>query len=198
MARHDDSDWTVAQPDDYLTRRRALGLVGGVIGAAGGGAALVSTGSDAARAAVSVDSWNVADASFEASQVTAVADATLAYEYGGGDTVTATRAELLVDETVVAHQESMTALGTDSGTVELAGRLTDSDAWSSSDFEASVGETVEREVTVGARFAVLGDGQKLAADTASETATVTVSNPANGDLTVSMGGEVTIRTATDG
>lgn len=177
-----------------LSRRQAI-AGGSALLAAGG--TLVWVG-DPVRAAVSVDELTIPDASFERDDLDPVVAVTAGYEYDVGTTaVSALRFELVVDETVVASEQLRTDEPTLSGETELSGRIADSDAWALADFAPAIGETLERDLTVTLRFAVLGsDDSAIVSDSASETVTVTVAHPQDSAYTASVGGEGEIRTAT--
>lgn len=176
----------------HYNRRR---VVAGLATLAAGGAGLSALGHPA-RASVSIDSWTVPDASFEAEAVAPVADATIAYAFDvGSDTaVRALAFELLVDGHAVASDELVTETTSLENTTTLSGALTDSGAWSTSDFDVAVGESVAHDVTVAVRFAVVGtDESEIVTARAEDTATVTVAHPQQTEYTASVGGEVAIR-----
>ena len=186
----DDSLWTVVQPETNLTRRRLLAGGGTILA---GGTAAVALGTDTAAADVTVDALDVQSATFDAQSVQPVLSADIAYEYTYDD-AQELRFEVLVADTVVATETLRTDSASLSETTTLSGRVTDSDAWSESDFDAPQGGSIEREVSVTVRFAVLVNGQVAAEDTASDTATITVRWPADAAY-AEVGGVVTFSNA---
>lgn len=175
----------------HLTRRNALAGVGTLV-VTGGAVHALSGG---ARAQVSIDDWHVPDASFEAASVEPVVDADIAFAYdtGGGD-VRALAFELLVDDHAVASDELVTDATSLESTVTLSGPITSSAAWDAADFDVSVAESVQQDVTVAVRFAALSpDDSEIVTDRAESTSTVAVSHPQESEYTASVGGEATIR-----
>lgn len=81
------------------------------------------------------------------------------------------------------------------GDTTLSGAITDAEAWASDDFAPEAGASVERDLAVTLSFEVLDSGDRvIVADTASDTATVTVTNPNDAEqLTAAVGGSATIR-----
>lgn len=175
-----------------VSRRRALAGVGTVATA---GVGVLAFAPDPARAQVSVDSFAVSNADFEAESVTPVADVMIGYAYDvGSEAVSELRFALTIGGGEVAT-ESLTTQATQlEGETNLSARLTESSAWSASDFAVAVGESVSREVTVGVSFEVADSGGVLVSDTAEDTATVTVSHPQQETWTATVGGSGTIRT----
>lgn len=177
----------------HVTRRRAIA----------GGATLLTAGGtlvwvgDSASAAVTIDGWTVPDASFEAETVDPVVNADVKYRYDVGDaSIRALALELLVGDHTVASDELVTDRTSLESTVTLSGPLTDSDAWSASDFDVAVGESVSRDVTVAVRFAVLDtNDSELVTDRAEDTSTVTITHPQDSTYSATVGGSASI---TDG
>ena len=180
----------------YLTRRRAL---------AGGAALLTAGGSlvwvgEPASAAVSVDDYSVSDAEFTKAQLDPVLDVSVAYSYDAGNsTVGSLLFELQVGKTVVASEELVTDATTLDSTTELSGRIVDSDAWGLTDFSPEVASSVDRTVSTTLRFAVLdSNGEVIVEDSKSDTVTIAVAHPQESEYLASVGGDGTVRTATDG
>jgi hypothetical protein len=191
---HDDSkryDRAVAQ----LSRRRAL--AGGAALLTAGGT-LVWVGSDTARADVTLDKLTIPDADFESTGIDPVVDVTAKYDYDTGQAaVDKLRLTLTVGGDTVATEELVTEHTVLTGEADLSGRITDSEAWSDTDFAPAVAETVERTLTVGLTFAVVGtDGQAIVEDSVTEDVTVTVAHPQESQYVAAVGGTGTVRTAT--
>jgi hypothetical protein len=185
---HDPSRYdSVAQ---HISRRRVLGGLGTAV-ATGGAAYHLS---QPARAAVSIDSWTVPDASFEADAITPVVNATIAFEYDvGASDVTAVALELLVDGHTVAADELVTDATSASSQTSLSGSVLDSEAWTAADFDPAIGETVSPEVTVAVRLAILApDDSEIVTDSAESTSAVVVAHPQQTEYVASVGGEATI------
>jgi len=167
-------------------------MVAGLAAALAGGGGLTAVASEEA-VAVSVESLNVGNATFQAMQVDPVVDVEIAYEYAV-ERAEQVVLELRVGETVVAEESLRTSTTELSNTSELSGRVVRSGAWSASDFAVERGETVTRDVTVGVRLAVRADDSVVAEDTATDTATVEVAYPESA-ASASIGGEGVIRDA---
>ena len=184
-----DSDWSIVT--EHASRRRALAAVGTVVG---GGTTLALVGSDGARAGVSVESFEVADATFEASEVTPVLDATIGYAYRA-DHVAELWIGLLVGEEVVAEETLRTASEELENSTDLSGRVTDSPAYAAADFAVGRGEETSVTVEAGVRFEVRdADGDVLAGDEATDEATVEVVSPESGSY-ATIGGLGEVRDA---
>jgi len=192
MAMHDESkrhDRAVS----YLTRRRALA----------GGAALLTAGGtvvavgDTASAAVTVSELSIADREFVSERVDPVLDVTAAFNYDAGtQPVQDLRFVLSVGGEEIASDELTTDRTTFTGDTTLSGRVTDSSAWSVSDFEPAVASSVSRSVTVGVTFEVLdGEGNVIVSDSAEDSGTVTVSHPQETQYVAEVGGSGSFRTA---
>jgi len=186
----DESLWTVVQPDSQLTRRSVVASGATVL--AGGTAALV-LGTESAAADVTVDAVDVQSATFDAKSVQPVVDAEIAYEYTYDD-AQELLFEVSVADTVVASETLRTDSGSLAETTTLSGRVTDSDAWTESDFDAPQGGSIEREVTVTVRFAVLVNGTVAAEDSATDSAMIEVRWPADAAY-AEVGGVVTFSNA---
>jgi len=182
-------DWRIDSVSNpvSVSRRQAIGAVATVVG---GGSAIAIAGAESARAQVSVDDVNVPDTEFEADAVDPVVDAEIAYAYRH-DSTTELVFELLVGETVIAAESLRTASAELESDTQLSGRIAESDAWTTADFEAPAGETIQRDVTVGVRFAVLDGETVVVEDTAEDTATVTVANPSDSTASVGMVAQIT-------
>ena len=168
----DDRHWTVEQTQEHITRRRLLSGIG-VAGASTAALSIVAT--DTASAAVELGTLDAQSATFTGASAIPVLDATVRYEYSVSKADT-TIVELSVGDSVVASEEQMTALVGSEGSTTLSGRVTDSDAWTESDFDAPTNGSVTRDVSVSVRFAVLSGGSVVASDTASATLPITVDN----------------------
>jgi len=176
-----------------LSRRRALA---GVATLATAGGSLVVVG-EPAQASVSVDGLDVSDATFERESVTPVVDVSVSYQYDASlEPVNALEFALLVDGTEVASDELITDKTALDGQTTLSGTVTDSQQWSESDFQPTVGEAVTREIQFTLEFRVVtSEGTTIVDDEASDTATVEVSHPQQSALVASVGGRGTIRAA---
>jgi len=189
-----DDSQRVESVVQHLSRRRLL---------AGSGVGLVGVGglvwaSEPTHARVSVDALSIPDTSFESESVVPVVDLTLWYDYDAG---TEAVSELVFVVKIGGDRVATTDLRTDrttlSGETSVTARVTDSDSWRASDFAPSVGESVERDVTVTVRFEVQNsDGTALVSDTTSDDVTITVTHPQDNMLVAEVGGEGTVRTAT--
>lgn len=191
---HDDHrryDRAVAQ----LSRRRAL--AGGAALLTVGGT-LVWVGSDTARADVTIGELTIPDESFESEGIDPVVDVTAKYDFDVGQAaVSELRFTLTVDGDTVATADLVTDATVLTGETDLSGRITDSEAWAIEDFAPGVAETVERTLTVGLAFAVVGsDGAAIVEDSVSEDVSVTVAHPQQSQYVASVGGTGTVRTAT--
>jgi len=173
-----------------VSRRQALlGL--GTLAVSGSGLAVVGTQQASGAANVSVDSFTVSDATFEAESVAPVVELSLAYDYDVGVSgVSGLVFELAVGDSVVASDELTTDRTALSNTTDLSGRVTDADAWGSADFAPAVGKSVSRDVSVTVRFVVLDStGDVIVSDTATDSATVTVTHPQDSRLVAEVGGD---------
>lgn len=175
-----------------LSRRQALA----------GGATLLTAGGtlvwvgQPASAAVSVEEWTVADATFEAEAVTPVVDATVQWSYDVGERAVAELfVGLSVDGETIASETLDTKRTVLDGDSALSGDVTDSSAWDQSDFEVGVGEAVTRTLTIGVTFEVRDESGVIVADSDEDSAEVEVSHPQETKLLAEVGGSATI---TDG
>ena len=173
-----------------VSRRQAL-LGIGAVAASGSGLAVVGTQQASGAANVSVDSFSVSDAEFEAESAAPVVELSVAYNYDVGNSgVSGLLFELVVGDSVVASDELTTDRTALSNTTDLSGRVTDSDGWDSADFAPAVGESVSRDVSVAVRFAVLDStGDAIVEDSATDSATVTVTHPRDSRLVAEVGGD---------
>ncbi|MFW5964382.1 MAG: hypothetical protein ACOCQM_05905 [Natronomonas sp.] len=170
-----------------VNRRRVIAGMGTL---AAGGVAVAAV-PDAARATVEVDDLSIPDASFEAEAVDpeVVVDVAYAYDASGAG-VDALGFTLTVGETVVDEARLDTNTEELENTETLRGSVTDSDAWSASDFEPEVGDSVTRELSIGVTFDVLDSAdESVVGDTATETADVTVEHPQENGYSASVDGE---------
>lgn len=186
IAMQRDFGTTAAEYSPVSRRQAIIGV--GTLATAGVGLSTVGTGG--ARAQVSVESFDVADATFTDDQADPKLAATVAYDYDVGvEPVADLRFELLVGDSVIASDELTTSTTALAGDTTLSGMVTDSDAWSVSDFAPEVASSVSRDLSVTVRFAVLDSSDAvIVEDTASDTATVTVSHPQESKLIASVGG----------
>jgi len=175
-----------------VSRRQALVGIGTL---AAGGVGLSAVAVETAGASVSVDSFAVSDAEFTAESVTPVLDVTLVFDYDvGNQPVSSLRFAVSVGDSQIAEKTLNTGMATYEGTETLSGVITDSDAWSASDFSPPVADSVSRQVSVSVLFAVRdSDGAAIASDTASDTATVSVSHPQETEYVASVGGSGAIQ-----
>ena len=184
-----NSDWSIVTK--HASRRRALAAMGTVVG---GGTTLAPVGSDGARAEVSVESFDVDDATFEAREVTPVIDAEIGYAYRA-DHVAELWIALLVGEEVVAEETLRTGNDELENTTTLSGRVLDSPAYAAADFAVDGGEETSVTVEAGVRFEVRdADGDVLAGDEATDEATVEVVSPESGSY-ATIGGLGEVRDA---
>ena len=198
MARHENSqsDHAVSHSNENttlvekwsVTRRGAIGAAATVVG---GGTAIALVASQEGRAAVSVESLTVDDATFESASVDPVIDATVGWAFAY-DAPHHVRVGLLVDGEVIAYEQLRTSSTELENETELTGRVVDTASFALSDFEVARGESTTIEVPVSVRFAVLVDGEAVAEDTANQTADVVVAHP-QGDEYASVGGVASIR-----
>lgn len=177
----------------HINRRRLLGA-GAALAAGGGGIAFGAAGT---RAAVSIEGFDVPDASFEREALDPVLDVTATYEY---DAAMRPVSELwfgvAVGGTEIASDELITDAGVLDGETTLSGAIVDSDAWTAADFDPDRGETLDRTLDVTLRFEVReSDGTVIVSDDASDSATVTVTHPEDERATATIGGSATIRAA---
>ena len=163
-----------------VSRRRVLAGVGGLaIGGVG-----LSVGMSGAGAAVSLNSWDVQDQTFEAESVTPVVNATVAYDYDAAGVSTLWMA-LTVSGDVVDETGKMVSSDSGSGEESLSGGVLESSAFTQSDFEVGAGGTTTVDVPVGAAFEVRDSaGNVLASDSVEQTAVVKVVHPEDGVATV--------------
>jgi hypothetical protein len=184
---HDPS----SDASEQLSRRAAVGAIAAAVG---GGTVLVATTGDAEAAEVSVDELRVDDATFEAEQVDPVAEATVAYEYRyqGANQI---RLWLGVDDSELASVDLSTSTDTAEGTETLTGRVVDASTYSLGAFATEPGETISRDVSFTVGIEVLENGTVTVSDETSQTATIEVTNPDDGEPYARIGGEIVIRDA---
>jgi len=185
------NDLPTAAEYSPVSRRQALAGVGTL---AAGGVGLAATLPDGARASVTVAEFFVADAEFEAETVDPVVDATVEYDYDAANSpVDALAFALVIDGTVVASDDLQTSRSTLSGETDLSGRVVDSDAWSASDFEPAVGESVSQTLSVTVTFDVVeSDGSSIVSDEAGDSGAVVVSHPQDSAYVATVGGDAVI------
>ena len=190
MADDDSRYDRVAQT---LSRRQALA----------GGATLLTAGGtlvwvgEPASAAVDIEGFTAENQSWQREQVSPVVNATIRWQYDAGNSVvTALRLRLSVGDTVVAEERLSTDRTVLDGQTDLSGRVTDSDSWATSDFDPDVASSVSREVAVTVEMAVLGqDDSVIVADSATDTAALTVEHPQQSQYTATVGGTATFEAA---
>lgn len=181
-----ETDWR-DESHRSLTKRKFLTSTGAVLV---GGTGLAIGMVERSSAAVSLDTWDVQDATFQAESVTPQVSATVAYEYDAAG-VSEVWLALTVDGDVVDETGAMVATDAGTGEKSLSGGVLDSPAFEQADFEVSPGGTNSVSVPIGAQFEVrASDGAVVASDTAEQTATVELVHPEDGVATV--GGNVTI------
>lgn len=182
------------QPSDdsqrIVSRRQALATLGTL---AGGSvvAGVTLTSMQRAGASVSVEDFQVSDATFEAQSVTPIVDATIAYDYTV-EQASEIYVELQAGGEQIASETLRTSSAELSNTTELTGNILDSPAFGASDFTVASGETTTIDVDVGVLFEVRYDGNVVASDTASDTASVEVVSPESGGY-ATVGGSVSFR-----
>jgi len=86
----------------------------------------------------------------------------------------------------VASEQLRTDMAEFENSTNLSGRVVESGAWAAADFAVERGETVEHDVTVGVRFAVIDGSEVVAEDSAEDVSTVVVESPL-GDEYASVG-----------
>ena len=171
-----------------VSRRQLLTTGGAVgIGLLGGVSLLVRD----ARAAVSVDGLNVPDKSFEAEAIRPKVVVTAGYDYDVGSAVDvgSIALDLRVEETVVDSRTLSTDATALSNSEELRGEIAASEAWSESDFDVAIGESVTRDVGVSVWFGVLDpSGSAIVEAEASDTTAVTLQHPQENEYVATVGG----------
>ena len=187
MQDEDDADdWSVSNLNNGLSRRRAL-LGTASVGV--GATALQLVAGQNARANVSVEDVSIADATFEAEAVDPVVDVEIAYAYAA-DSVSELHIELLVDGDAVASESLRTGSEELENDTDLSGRVADADKWSASDVAVESGESITREIDVTVEFSVVDVDRVVAADSATDTAEITVEHPNDDHATVGMVGQI--------
>lgn len=189
MDRRNYAEWTP------VSRRQALTGIG-TLATGGVAVATLRAGTGPVRAQVSIDDFEMADATFTAESVDPDVTVTLGYDYDvANSVVSALRFELVVGETVVASDDLRTDRTTLSGETELRGSVTDAEAWAAQDFSPDVAASVEREMDVTVRFDVLDDAsESIVGDTAADTVSVVVSHPQESQYVATVGGSGTVVT----
>lgn len=185
-------DKATANTDVSLSRRQSLLLGGSLL--AGGTTLAATTFADRATA-LSVDSFNVQDATFEKETITPELIVDLAYSYQVNDAPDEVRLQLLVGGKTV-DQTILTSPGsTLDDTTRLSGLVTDTSAWASEDFTVNPGESVSRDLNVSILLEVLRDNSVIVSDEKTDTVTVTVTHPDELSLKASVGGSGEIQAA---
>lgn len=173
-----------------VTRRRALATLGTLAGSSVVAAGAL-TRSQRAGASVSVEDFDVSDATFEAQSVTPIVDATIAYDYSV-EQASEIYVALQAGGEQIASESLRTSSAELSNTTELTGNVLDSPSYGQSDFAVASGETTTVNVDVGVLFEVRYDGSVVASDTATDTASVEVVSPESGEY-ATVGGSASIR-----
>lgn len=184
MREHDSS-----QTGASLTRRR---LVAGVGTVALGGTAIAFGTQEAA--AVTLDEIETSGGEFEAASVEPELQATVSYEYDVGSASTVT-VWVAVDDDRVAETELYTSMASGSNEVELTAAVLDSDAFSASDFEVSLGEQTTVTVPMSVGVAVFDGESEQARAEESTSVDVTVTHPDDSDATASVGAVIDVTDA---
>lgn len=195
-----DSDKT--DTNRTLTRRRAVATLAGA-SAVGLGVGAAALGSAPARAQVDSE-FTIPDATYEAADAAPTpiveADATVAYQVP--------RLEAVVVQLVAGRDSADTVLATErietsvteaDTDVTLTGPLTDADAFAASDFAPAAESTTTVNATVGVTVEIVdSDDSVVAADTATDTLSIEVTNTAEA-VEVAVSGTGSIRfEASDG
>lgn len=173
---------------DYVTRRTVLGASAVAITGTG---ALAYTQAEPATA-LQVAGLDVSPASRTLSPNGSVSGVTLSvsldYEYQASHQPTSVEAACFVAPSEGGSYDELDALTisdpaiSDSGTVDLAGDLTDTDAFSADDFDAAEGATNSQDVAVKCVLTIYRDGTRIGLADVSDTAQVTIQRE---ELTVS-------------
>jgi hypothetical protein len=162
----------------HVSRRRLLAGLGGL--AAGTGAYL-TVGASPVLARVSADGLAVEDDSYAAPNGDLYSPrlaVDVSYTYEGVDDAAAVMLALLVDGGLVTSTviEDVTA-GSDTGTETLAGPVVASRAWTTGDWQPPTDSEVSHDIVAELRLEVRDTtGATLVKDSASDTATITVSD----------------------
>jgi len=176
------------QTDVSAPNRRQVG------GLAASGVTWATVGTRGVRgASVSADSFSVADGSYATAGgeiYSPVVQVDSAWSYEGVDNAAQVMAGLFVDGSLVDDVVTTgTSAVSDTGTTPLSAAVVDSSAWVSEDWHAPVDGEVSHDVSVELLFEVRDSGgETLASDTATDTATVTVSD-SGPEMSASVGGD---------
>jgi len=178
-----------------LSRRQAI-AGGATLLTAGGTLVWVGGG---ASAQVSVESLDIADASFEAESIDPVVDIEASYRYDiGTQPIKRVELALSVGDTEVVTESLLTSRTTADGTESLQGRVADSDAWALADFAVAVGESVEHTLSVTLTMTVVDrSGETIISDKATDEVVVSVAHPQANKWTAGIGGSGVVRTESE-
>lgn len=188
--QHDYAEWSP------VSRRQALIGVGSL---AAGTATYSVVGSDGARAEVTLGNLEAQDGELTSEAADPVVEATILYSYDVGSApIQSLWIGLTVGGDVVAKRELSTTTSVLENDVELSGRVTDSDAWDSDDFEPAVADSLTHEIEVGVLFeAREGDDSVIVAADATDTAELVVSHPQESEFFADIGGTATFADGDD-
>jgi len=187
---HDTND---TDSNRTLTRRRALAAVAGTA-ATGLGVTAVATDTADAQADIQLGALSIADGTHAAPDPTpspiVETDARLVWSAETVDRVETTLGVGPSDsDTEAIATDTIDALVSDGDTTRtLSGAVTDADAYTSGDFAPERESTIRETLTVALGLAIEHEGETLATDRVTDTATVTVENTADA-VSVELGGD---------
>lgn len=167
-------------------------LVSGLVAAAAGGGVWLTVGARPVTAQVAPDGLSVSDASTETVDGTAVTphvSVDAGYAYDGVEEASAVLVALLIDGGLVDDVVTSTSAGSDSGTEQLSAAVVDSRMWSAEDWAVPDDGSVSHDVAFELRLEVRNsNGETLAKDSATDTATVAMSD-GGASLSAGVGGD---------
>ena len=181
-----------AIPDVTISRRQSLLLGGSILLGSGSLYALTHIPT---ASALSVDSFDVTNNSFESETISPKVVVDLAYSFQTSEVPEEVRLKLQVGNETVEQTYLNPDQNQVDDTIRLSGLVTDSSAWASSDFTVEPGETVTRELNVTILLDVVVNGEVVTSDTKTDTATIELSHPDQITVTSSIGGTGEIQTA---
>lgn len=181
-----------AMPDVSISRRQSLLLGGSIL--AGSGSLFALTHIPTASA-LSVDSFDVTNNSFESETISPKVVVDLAYSFQTSEVPEEVRLKLQVDNETVEQTYLNPDQSQVNDTIRLTGLVTDSSAWASSDFTVEPGETVTRQLNVTILLDVVVNGEVVTSDTKTDTTTIELSHPDQITVTSSIGGSGEIQAA---
>jgi len=181
-----------AMPDVSISRRQSLLLGGSIL--AGGGSLFALTHIPTASA-LSVDSFDVTNNSFESETISPKVVVDLAYSFQTSEVPEEVRLKLQVGNETVEQTYLNPDQSQVNDTIRLTGLVTDSSAWASSDFTVEPGETVTRQLNVAILLDVVVNGEVVTSDTKTDTTTIELSHPDQITVTSSIGGSGEIQAA---